>query len=83
MLRVSGRNFGVAGEEQSRSFVTNRQSRKCPRDTSRKYQFFLNDSIVQDKKISLTGLFQPGLYILCTAENLTIDCEDFENWFVF
>ena len=21
--------------------------------------------------------------ILCTAENLTIDCEDFENWFVF
>ena len=44
MLRVSGRNFGVAGEEQSRSFVTNRQSRKCPRDTSRKYQLFLNYS---------------------------------------
>ena len=21
--------------------------------------------------------------ILCTAEILTIDCEDFENWFVF
>ncbi len=22
-------------------------------------------------------------FILCTAENSTIDCEDFENWFVF
>ena len=21
--------------------------------------------------------------ILCTAENSTIDCEDFEHWFVF
>jgi hypothetical protein len=28
ILRVSGRNFGFAGEEQSRSFVTNRQKPK-------------------------------------------------------
>ena len=47
ILRVSVRNFGVAGEEQSCSFVTSRQSRKRHRDTSRKYQLFLNDSLNQ------------------------------------
>ena len=25
----------------------------------------------------------PAEFILCTVENSTIDCEDFENWFVF
>ena len=61
ILRVSGRNFGFDSEEQSRSFVTNRQSQKCPRDTSRKYQLFslcFCDSVVnrlsaqQDSNIS-------------------------------
>ncbi len=46
ILRVSGRNFGVAGEEQSHRVVTNRQSRKRHRDTSRKHQLLLNDSLI-------------------------------------
>ena len=38
---------------------------------------------IKSRRSRLSTSYRNLYFILCTAENSTLDCGDFENWFVF